>query len=322
MDHGHHAAFRLSTFRKVGGYDETYRIRRPDGTVVWIRDRVFPIRDQQGNVVRIAGVATDITTQRRLEEQLSQSQKLESIGRLAGGIAHDFNNLLTVILTAAHFALRGLPPDGATARDLRQVKEAAERAAKLTAQLLAFARRQVIAPARLDLNDLTRQTDRLLRRVIGEHIDLTTVLAPGLKPVMADRGQIEQVLVNLAVNARDAMIDGGRLTLETANVTVDRAYAATHANIDPGEYVMLAVSDTGQGMSAEGTRAADEPAERHRPVRASHRDPQNPVDHAAHGRPTPCLGREFQSLAPRATVVVGKGASRHEWRQQAKPSGI
>jgi two-component system cell cycle sensor histidine kinase/response regulator CckA len=232
----------------TGDYDETYRIVRPDGKQRWIRDRVLPVRDEEGKVVRLAGLSSDITTERQLEEQLLQARKMESVGRLAGGVAHDFNNLLTVILTASEFALRRLPEGHTTAPDIEQVKEAAERAAKLTHQLLAFARRQVIAPVRLDLNDLTRQMDALLRRVIGEHIELVTRLAPNLHAVLADPSQIEQVLVNLAVNARDAMIDGGRLTLETRNVRVDAAYAEAHAHVAPGDYAMLAVSDTGAGI--------------------------------------------------------------------------
>jgi PAS domain S-box-containing protein len=235
----------------TGEYDETYRIVRSDGTQRWVHSRAAPIRDGRGNVVRIAGLLSDITAQRQLEEQLLQSRKMESVGRLAGGVAHDFNNLLTVILSASEFALRHLPADHKVRIDLEQVKEAADRAAKLTAQLLAFARRQVIAPVRLDLNDLTRQMDKLLQRVIGEHIELITRLSPGLHPVLADRGQLEQVLVNLAVNARDAMPDGGRLTIETGNLRIDDAYADAHANVEVGDYVMIAVSDTGIGISRD-----------------------------------------------------------------------
>jgi len=231
------------------GFDVVYRIRRPNGDILWIRDRAFPVHDREGKVVRIAGLATDITAQRHLEEQLLQSRKLESIGRLAGGVAHDFNNLLTVILASTEFAMRGVS-DGGTARtDLELVRDAAQRAAHLTGQLLAFARRQVSAPELLDLNELTQQVDGLLRRVIGEHVQLTSVLQPGLHQVLVDRGQMEQVLVNLAVNARDAMPDGGRLTLETANVSIGGTYATSHANVEAGEYVMLAVSDTGTGIA-------------------------------------------------------------------------
>jgi CheY-like chemotaxis protein len=176
---------------------------------------------------------------------------MESVGRLAGGVAHDFNNLLTVMFSGTQFALELLPEDHPARADIEQVKEAAQRAAKLTSQLLAFARRQVITPVRLDLNELTRQMDQLLRRLIGEHIELTTRLTPDLYPVRADRSQLEQVLVNLAINARDAMPGGGRLTLETANFSVDDAYVDSHANVQAGEYAMLAVSDTGVGIPRE-----------------------------------------------------------------------
>jgi two-component system cell cycle sensor histidine kinase/response regulator CckA len=241
------AAIGLSPER---GYAEVYRIRRPDGKIAWIRDRGFPIRDAAGEVIRIAGVATDITAQRELEEQLAHAQRMESIGRLAGGIAHDFNNLLTVILASVQLAARGRLE--ATARtDLDAITDAAQRAAKLTGQLLAFASRQRVAPALLDLNELTRQTESLLRRLIGAHIELTIVLDPGLHAVVADRAQLEQVLFNLAINARDAMSSGGRLTIETRNLEVARELAAAHPHLEPGEYVMLSVSDTGVGIPRE-----------------------------------------------------------------------
>lgn len=237
--------------QRSGTYDETYRIVRPDGRVRWLRSRASPVFDGEGRVVRLVGLASDITSQRQLEEQLLQSRKMESVGRLAGGVAHDFNNLLTVMFSGTQFALEQLPADHPARADIEQVKEAAQRAAKLTSQLLAFARRQVIAPVRLDLNELTRQMDQLLRRLIGEHIELTTRLAPDLYPVRADRSQLEQVLVNLAINARDAMPGGGRLTLETANFSVDHAYVDSHANVQAGDYAMLAVSDTGIGIPRE-----------------------------------------------------------------------
>ena len=236
--------------QRAGGYDVVYRIWRANGELAWIRDRAFPIHDDAGKVVRIAGIATDITAQRNLEEQLLQSQKLESIGRLAGGVAHDFNNLLTVILSSTEFALAAAER-GTLRSDLEQIKGAAERAARLTDQLLAFARRQVVVPRLLDLNELAQRMHGLLRRVIGEHVELSTVLDAGLRQVLADPGQLEQVLMNLAVNARDAMPQGGRLTLQTANITVDRAYATANANVEVGEYVMMAVSDTGSGIPPE-----------------------------------------------------------------------
>ena len=238
---GVHEAFS----RDRAGFHAEYRIVRPDGSVRWISDRSFPVRDAAGELVRIAGVATDETTRRTLETQLLQAQRLESIGRLAGGVAHDFNNLLTVILSHAAFARQ----DAAQAdEDLAAIEQAGARASELTAQLLAFARRQVIEPRIIDLNVLTTQIDRMLRRLIGEHVQLETVLEPQLWPVRVDPAQMEQVLLNLAVNARDAMPNGGTLTLETANVVLDAGYVASHADVQPGEYVMLAVSDNGEGI--------------------------------------------------------------------------
>ncbi len=230
------------------GFHAEYRIVRPDGSVRWISDRSFPVRNAEGELVRIAGVATDETTRRTLEMQLLQAQRLESIGRLAGGVAHDFNNLLTVILSHAAFARQDVKQAD---EDLEAIERAGARAAELTGQLLAFARRQVIEPRVIDLNTLTSQIDRMLRRLIGEHVELQTALEPSLWPVRADPAQMEQVLLNLAVNARDAMPNGGTLTLETANVVLDEGYVSTHADVTPGDYVMLAVSDSGEGIEPE-----------------------------------------------------------------------
>ena len=238
---GVHEAFS----RDRAGFHAEYRIVRPDGSVRWISDRSFPVRNAEGELVRIAGVATDETTRRTLETQLLQAQRLESIGRLAGGVAHDFNNLLTVILSHAAFARQDLTTAD---EDLAAIEQAGARASELTAQLLAFARRQVIEPRIIDLNVLTTQIDRMLRRLIGEHVQLETALEPQLWPVRVDPAQMEQVLLNLAVNARDAMPNGGTLTLETANVVLDAGYVASHADVQPGEYVMLAVSDNGEGI--------------------------------------------------------------------------
>jgi len=188
---------------------------------------------------------------KQLEAQFLQAQKMESVGRLAGGVAHDFNNLLTAMLGYATLALGAIPPDNPARLHVHQVQRAANRAASLTHQLLAFARRQIIEPRVTNLNHLILDMDKMLRRLIGEDIELLTLVARDLWAVKVDPSQIEQVLVNLAVNARDAMSEGGRLTIETANVTLGSDYARSHAEVSPGEYVMLAVSDTGLGMTEE-----------------------------------------------------------------------
>jgi two-component system, cell cycle sensor histidine kinase and response regulator CckA len=197
----------------------------------------------------------EMTERRRVEEQLRQSQKLEAIGRLAGGIAHDFNNLLTVITGYSGLLISTLPPDDPNAKTVEEIRFAADRAASLTRQLLAFSRRQVLQPKVLALNTSVTHMEQMLRRLIGEHIALNTELAPDLGLVKADPNQLDQVLINLAVNARDAMPHGGRLTIATDNVCIDTADAAQQsADLQPGTYVRLCVSDTGRGMNAE-TRA-------------------------------------------------------------------
>jgi PAS domain S-box-containing protein len=187
------------------------------------------------------------------EEQLRQSQKMEAVGQLAGGVAHDFNNLLTVIIGYSDLLLMrsssALGKDGQT--KIEQISKAAHQAAGLTRQLLAFSRKQILQPKRLDLNTVVGGMDKMLKRLIGEHIEMLTILDPNLGIAKADPGQVEQVLLNLAVNARDAMPAGGKLTIETANVTLDRQYTQAHGSVEPGPYVMLAVSDTGVGMSLE-----------------------------------------------------------------------
>lgn len=210
----------------------------------------FPIVDENDEVQFIGGMGIDITERRQLEDQLRQSQKMEAVGRLAGGVAHDFNNLLTVISGYGDMIMRGLPPDDPLHGCIEEVLKAASRATSLTNQLLAFSRRQVIQPKVLDLNVLVANMDRMLRRVIGEHIELETVLTPGLGSVKADAGQLEQVVMNLAVNARDAMPEGGKLFIRTGNVDVPHS-SRLHADVRPGCYVRLTVADTGKGMDAE-----------------------------------------------------------------------
>jgi two-component system cell cycle sensor histidine kinase/response regulator CckA len=190
---------------------------------------------------------------RKLEEQLLESQKMEAIGSLAGGIAHDFNNLLTVILSFTEIASTRVRPGDPLLDDLVEVKKAGEYAASLTRQLLAFSRRQILELRPLDLNRVVVEVEKLLRRIIGEDIELVKALAPGLHMTLADPGQIEQVIMNLAINARDAMPGGGKLTIETKDVELDEKYAEEHVGVKPGSYVLLAVSDTGCGMN-EHTR--------------------------------------------------------------------
>jgi len=205
---------------------------------------------EDGHLVRVWGTQRDVTEQRHLEEQFRQSQKMEAVGQLAGGIAHDFNNLLTAILGNTQLLLRELPPGDSKRGDVEEIRKASERAASLTRQLLAYSRRQMLQPEVLDLNVVVAEMDKMLRRLIGEHIALVAVLAPDLGRVRADPNQIEQVIVNLAVNARDAMPDGGKLTVETANVDLDDAFAQAHLGSVPGSYALLAVTDTGAGMDA------------------------------------------------------------------------
>jgi PAS domain S-box-containing protein len=218
-----------------------------------------PLRDDQQGVVGGVALLKDVTRQRQLESQLMQSQKMEAVGQLAGGVAHDFNNLLSVIQSYGQLVLRALPEGDPSREDLGQLLTASQRAATLTRQLLAFSRRQVVQARILQLNDVVSEVEKMLRRLIGDDITLITALLPGLGTVRADPGQLEQIIVNLAVNARDAMPNGGTLTIETANVTLDATYAASRVGVKPGEYVMLAVTDTGTGMDAATCERVFEP---------------------------------------------------------------
>lgn len=221
------------------------------GQTRWFQTVKVPLVSPDGRVSQVLGVATDITRRKQLEDQLRQSQKMEAVGRLAGGVAHDFNNLLTAILGHADLLLDETSGDDRRGADLAEIKHAAERAAGLTRQLLAFSRKQILQPKVLDLNTVVASVGTLLRRLIGEDVELRIAPAEGLGPVEADPGQLEQVILNLAVNARDAMPRGGKLIIETANVELDAEYARQHVGVEPGPYVMLAVSDTGVGMDDE-----------------------------------------------------------------------
>ncbi len=214
---------------------------------------------RDGVAIGVQGIARDITERKHLEEQLQRAQKLEAVGRLAGGVAHDFNNLLTAIMGYSDLALRQLPQGSPLRRHLEEVRKAGQRASSLTSQLLIFSRKQVVQSVVLNLNSIVSDMESMLRRLIGEDIELRTVLDPELGQVKADAGQMQQVIMNLVVNARDAMPQGGKLTLETSNVYLDETYASQHMGVEPGHYAMLAVSDTGHGMTAETQAHVFEP---------------------------------------------------------------
>src|ERR1700726_823948 len=217
-------------------YELEYRIVRPDGAVRWIRDRAFPVRDAAGPVIRIAGVAEDVTEKRQLEMQLRQSQRMEAIGRLAGGVAHDFNNLLSVIFGHSALLIASPPSQERLNNSVSEINRAAERAAALTQQLLAFGRRQVVEPRLLDLGALLTELEKPLQHLVGEDVRLTILLATGRSQVNADPGQINQVLMNLVLNARDAMPQGGELTVETRNVDFGSASGTLRPQPRPGRY--------------------------------------------------------------------------------------
>jgi PAS domain S-box-containing protein len=261
-------------------------IQTPHGTR-WLHTRKIPISDAEGRAAHLLGISIDITEQReaelmkqnqferqaerhsaelkqqieervraeaalaRSEEQFRQAQKMEAIGRLAGGIAHDFNNLLSVILSYSQLALHSVHDNDVLQGELEQILLAGQRAAELTRQLLAFSRQQVLQPRTLDLGEVVRGMERLLRRLLGEDVELAIGTSPQLGSVRADRSQIEQVVMNLVVNARDAMPTGGKLTIETANVDLDELYVASHLGAVVGPHVMIAVADTGTGMNRE-----------------------------------------------------------------------
>lgn len=216
--------------------------RYPDKSTGIFQLRVQPC--EAGVVI----LSIDVTEGRRLENQLRQAQKLEAIGRLAGSVAHDFNNLLSVILSYSALILEQMAPTDPIRPDLEAIEHAGERAGDLTRQLLAFSRQQLMALRLVDLNDIVRESERIFRRLLGEDVELVCHRERHLPQVLVDPGQMEQVLMNLAINARDAMPNGGKLTLETQSVSLDAAYAGEHLGVSPGRYVMLAVSDTGHGM--------------------------------------------------------------------------
>jgi two-component system cell cycle sensor histidine kinase/response regulator CckA len=240
---------------KVGRADavehfETLRAKK-DGTHIQIALTLSPIKNSDGQVVGVSGVARDITESKHLEEMLRKAQKMEGIGLLAGGIAHDFNNLLSVIIGYSEILLDGTHLDTKMHSQCEEIKKAGDRAASLTRQLLAFSRQQILAPKVLNLNTVVLETGKMLKRLIGEDIEFRTTLDPTLGSVKADPGQIEQVIMNLVVNARDAIPEGGKIVIETSNAELDDKYAIRHPPSIAGRYALLAVSDTGIGMDEE-----------------------------------------------------------------------
>jgi PAS domain S-box-containing protein len=231
-------------------FQAEFRARRKDGREVWLNDTGVVVQGSNAHPV-MEGIIVDVTERKLLETQLQQSRKMEAVGRLAGGIAHDFNNLLTIIMGYTDLALSRSSVPLELRTDIERIENAAGRAAALVRQLLAFSRKQVLQPKTLDLNAIVLNMDKLLRRLMDDNIEMTTSVVETLGKVKADPAQIEQVIMNLVVNARDAMPKGGRIVLETSDVELDADYAVDHVTVKPGPYVMLAVSDTGVGMDAE-----------------------------------------------------------------------
>ncbi|TVP50760.1 MAG: PAS domain S-box protein [Gemmatimonadales bacterium] len=230
----------------------TYRIIRPDGGVRWIRDRIFPVKDEAGEAVRIAGMAEDVTAERHLEDQLRQAQRIEAVGRLAGGIAHDFNNIITAIMGHTQLLLEDMEPDSPLRFEVEEVLQAARRAASLTGQLLAFSRKQVIQPRRVNVNEVVTGIRTMLERAAGDRTAVAFSLAPDPPDVIVDPGQLEQVLLNLVVNSRDALPRGGAVEIRTEVVEVDAAFVAPRpGEMLPGRYVRISVTDDGEGIDPE-----------------------------------------------------------------------
>ena len=239
-------------------FQAEFRLRRKDGREVWLNDTAVVVKGNNAHPI-MEGIMVDITERKLLETQLQQSRKMEAVGRLAGGIAHDFNNLLTIITGYTDLALSRPAVPLELRSDIERIENAAGRAAALVRQLLAFSRKQVLQPKTLDLNAIVENMDKLLRRLIDDNIEMSTKVKRDLGMVKADPAQIEQVIMNLVVNARDAMPNGGKLVLETSNANLDAMYVMEHTSVKPGRYVMLAVSDTGVGMDAETVAHIFEP---------------------------------------------------------------
>ena len=239
-------------------FQAEYRITRKDGQTIWVSDTAVVVRGSDSHPV-MEGLIVDITERKMLENQLVQARKMEAVGRLAGGVAHDFNNLLTIIKGYIEIALQRCLNQPALHGDIRRIEDAADRAVALVRQLLAFSRKQVLRPKILDLNSIVVNLEQLLRRLMSANIEMKTFVSKDLGAIKADPGQVEQVIMNLVVNARDALPEGGRIIVETSNVDLDSAYALDHSVVRPGPYVLLAVTDTGVGMTADTVAHIFEP---------------------------------------------------------------
>jgi len=233
-----------------GGFVETFRILRPDNTVRWIQNRAFPLHKEDGSIYRVLGTASDITAQRSLEDQLSQAQRIDALGKVAGGVAHDFNNILTAIVGNTELALKG-SSDAKVRSRLMEINKAAERAGGLTRQLLSFSRKRVIRTSALSLNAIVEDMQKMLERIIGDNYQIKTVLFSGLASIKADKGQMEQMIMNLVVNARDAMPKGGEIVVRTQNVNAGQMFASWGTIADSTNMVMLSVEDSGMGIPEE-----------------------------------------------------------------------
>ena len=257
----------MKLLKKNGTVDKyEFKVRKKDGSKIWITNSTRAVTDQNGDIIYYEGVVNDITDRKRaeeekarIEEKYRQAQKVEAIGRLAGGIAHDLNNLLVPILGYGEILLNDFSPDDPKHKFLKQIVNTSLRARELVRQLLAFSRKQTLEYRTLDLNKIIGEFKELLRRTIREDIEVNIILEQDACFIRADIGQIEQVIMNLAVNAQDAMPKGGKLTLETSIVELDEQYAKSHPDVQPGSYVMLAVSDTGCGMDEKICRQIFEP---------------------------------------------------------------
>jgi two-component system cell cycle sensor histidine kinase/response regulator CckA len=239
--------------------DYEMELRRHDGERIWVRDTVRVVRDPSAEATCYEGSMEEITERKQLESQFRQAQKMEAIGRLAGGVAHDFNNILTAITGYSEITLLDLRRDDPLRANIEEVLKASERAASLTQQLLTFSSKQILQPRKINLNDTITDMHGMLQRLIGEDIDLSLVLDPEMGTVIADPGQVEQIILNLVVNARDAMPQGGKITMETGNFLLDETYAQRHLEVTPGAYSMLALSDNGLGMDGETQAQIFEP---------------------------------------------------------------